>query len=100
MKIILLAILLITLQAKTLTHLQTQYQTCCPDTYVLEPNELRCICPPERPYITTSNKCIACSSPSIWNDKESKCYTCPVNSWYEEGQGCLECPAPYIAIDK
>ena len=46
MKTALIVLLLVALHAKKLTHLQTQYQTCCPDTYVLEPTALRCICPP------------------------------------------------------
>jgi hypothetical protein len=38
MKIVLLVtLLLVTLNARQLSHLGTTYQTCCPDTYVLEP---------------------------------------------------------------
>lgn len=34
---IIFTVLLVLLSAKTLSHLNTAYQTCCPDTYVLEP---------------------------------------------------------------
>jgi hypothetical protein len=34
---ILVALLLVSLNAKQISHLATSYQTCCPDTYVLEP---------------------------------------------------------------
>lgn len=32
---ILIAIILVTLNARQISHLATNYQTCCPDTYVL-----------------------------------------------------------------
>ena len=47
MKIVLVfALALVLLNAKRVNHDLTSYQTCCPDTYVLEPVQLRCICPP------------------------------------------------------
>jgi hypothetical protein len=47
MKIVLVfALAMVLLNAKRVDHTLTSYQTCCPDTYVLEPVQLRCICPP------------------------------------------------------
>jgi hypothetical protein len=34
---LLVALILVALNAKQLSHFATAYQTCCPDTYVLEP---------------------------------------------------------------
>lgn len=36
-EILLLAVLLLCVQTRLVNHLETSYQTCCPDTYVLQP---------------------------------------------------------------
>ena len=81
-KSFLVCLLIIAIQANLLNHLQTSYQTCCPDTYVLEPTELRCICPPTAPLLSANNRCISCSAPQFWNATSRLCSSCPANSWY------------------
>jgi hypothetical protein len=77
-----LFLLFINIQNKQLTHLQTSYNTCCPDTYILNTTLLQCVCPPERPHLTKDKKCIACDPPSFWNDNITACTLCPQNSYY------------------
>ena len=101
MRTALIAALLLLATAKQLSHIATSYQTCCPDTYVLEPTELRCICPPERAFITADNRCVACAAPNFWDAKERVCKTCPTNSWWDEtSKSCVGCPAGFVAVNK
>lgn len=98
---LLLTLLFVALNAKQLSHLETTYQTCCPDTYVLEPKELRCICPPERAFVTADNKCVACASPNFWDPTKRQCMSCPANSWWDESsKACVGCPAGFVAVNK
>lgn len=95
------AFLLVLLYGMKLNHLETSYRTCCPDTYVLEPVQLRCICPPERPYVTADNKCVSCQAPGFWDSTDRTCKACPTNSWWDEKlSNCVGCPSGFIAINK
>lgn len=53
---------------KKLQHLETVYQTCCPETYILNMTTMTCQCPPERHFLTKEKKCVECAAPDFWDD--------------------------------
>ena len=60
-KYFLVCLLVFTIHSNLLNHLQTSYQTCCPETFVLEPIELRCICPPKT-LLNANKRCVTCTA--------------------------------------
>lgn len=44
--VILALVLALPASGKKLQHLETVYQTCCPETYILNMTTMTCQCPP------------------------------------------------------
>lgn len=94
---LLFLILCLAINALTISHLANNYKTCCPDTYVVDPTTLKCICPPDQSFLTYDNKCVACISPNFWNATAKQCQTCPPNAYYDPStQKCLACASGFI----
>ncbi len=101
MKAVLLFSVWILVSGKMMKHLEEQYETCCPETYVVDPVSLHCVCPFDQPFINADNRCVACTPPYIWNPSSRQCETCPPNSWWDNEQsGCIGCPAGFLTVDK
>jgi len=64
---------------------------CCPPTYVYDRDTITCVCPLASPYVSASGTCVACNSPSIWNNSTRTCQKCR-NDMTENAQGVCVCP--------
>lgn len=83
MNVVLLCSLCILASGKSIKHLEQKYETCCPETFVVDPNTLHCICPSSQPFITRDNKCVSCSSPYFWDPITRQCEACPSKAWWD-----------------
>ena len=46
---------------------------CCPTSYVLDIQTVRCICPQKRPFVNATGYCVGCDSPATWNAASKSC---------------------------
>ena len=60
-KICLLVFMLFSLNAKLLQHHLTTHLTNCPNTYIYDSSQVKCVCPSDRPFVTADNRCVDCS---------------------------------------
>jgi hypothetical protein len=56
---------------------------CCPTGFTFDSLKLKCACASDFPYYDVKGKiCIACNSPSIWDEANAKCISCLEGSSY------------------
>jgi hypothetical protein len=97
LKILLLTLLLLTLQAKLLQHHLRTHLTACPKTYIYDSSQTKCVCPSDKPFVTADNRCVQCEGTHFWNSTNQQCETCPIYSRYDTAtQTCLGCPNELI----
>ena len=49
---------------------------CCPATYVYDRDTLTCVCPLSASFVSADGTCVACTSPSTWNNSTLTCQKC------------------------
>jgi hypothetical protein len=64
---------------------------CCPESFIYDEDTLRCVCPPNAPYVAGNGLCISCNAPSKWDEKTGTCQKCRADQ-SEDASGNCVCP--------